>query len=194
MSSAEPHLNRTGENLANYLRFVARERPVAFKAMLKRIADKIPGIESIESVSTPDRRVLLAFQSAGFKGPFYQEDMSDGTLKMLAYMLLMEDPSPAPLIGIEEPENGLHHRLLATLAQEFKTFASEARGPQMLITTHAPHFVDALAPTEVWVLEKGSDGYTKLRRTADIKGVTDMYDEGLPLGSLWYSKHFGGTA
>ena len=194
MSSAEPHLNRTGENLANYLRFVARERPAAFKAMLKRIADKIPGIESIESVPTPDRRVLLAFKSAGFEAPFYQEDMSDGTLKMLAYMLLMEDPSPAPLIGIEEPENGLHHRLLATLAQEFKTFASEARGPQMLITTHAPHFVDALAPTEVWVLEKGSDGYTKLRRTADIKGVTDMYDEGLPLGSLWYSKHFGGTA
>jgi predicted ATPase len=194
MAGADPHLDRTGENLAKYLRFIARERPQAFKAMLSRIAKKVPGIREITSVQAPDRRLLLAFTADGFKEPFYQEDMSDGTLKMLAYMLLMEDPEPHPLIGIEEPENGLHHRLLAALASEFKAFASRPKGPQVLITTHSPHFVDALLPHEVWVLEKGADGLSQLTRAADIAGVAALHKEGLPLGSLWFSEHFGGTA
>lgn len=194
MSGADPHLDRTGENLAKYLRFVARERPAAFRAMLGRVAAKIPGVRSIKPTVAPDKRLLLAFEADGFADPFYQEDMSDGTLKMLAYMLLMEDPDPPPLIGIEEPENGLHHRLLAALASEFKAFASKARGPQLLITTHSPHFVDALAPHEVWVLEKGADGFSQLQRAADIAGVTALFGEGLPMGSLWFSQHFGGRA
>ena len=127
----------------------------------------------------------------GFDTPFYQQDMSDGTLKMLAYLLLMEDPAPAPLIGIEEPENGLHHQLLATLASEFKEYAEKSRGPQLLITTHAPYFVDALTPDEVWILDKGKDGFSTLVRAADIQGVLALYDEGLPMGSLWFSDHFG---
>jgi predicted ATPase len=194
MSGADPHLDRTGENLAKYLRFIARERPTAFKAMLERVAAKIPGIRSIEPTTAPDKRLLLAFRADGFADPFFQEDMSDGTLKMLAYMLLMEDPDPPPLIGIEEPENGLHHRLLATLAGEFKAFASRPRGPQVLITTHSPHFVDALAPHEVWVLEKGHDGFAQLKRAADIPGIVDLYAEGLSMGSLWFSQHLGGQA
>jgi predicted ATPase len=194
MSGADPHLDRTGENLAKYLRFIARERPMAFKAMLERVAAKIPGIRSIVPTTAPDKWLLLAFRADGFADPFFQEDMSDGTLKMLAYMLLTEDPDPPPLIGIEEPENGLHHRLLATLAGEFKAFASRSRGPQVLITTHSPHFVDALAPHEVWVLEKGHDGFAQLKRAADIPGIVDLYAEGLPIGSLWFSQHLGGQA
>ncbi|MES2263846.1 MAG: AAA family ATPase [Pseudomonadota bacterium] len=191
MSGAEPHLDRTGENLAKYLQFIAREHPGSFNQMLDRISKKIPGIVRIESIVAPDKRLLLAFHARGYKEPFFQQDMSDGTLKMLAYMLLMEDPEPAPLVGIEEPENGLHHQLLGDLAREFKEFARKSRGPQVLVTTHAPNFVDALAPEEVWILEKGKDGYSQLTRAADIPGVRAMFDEGIPMGSLWYSNHFG---
>lgn len=191
ISGAEPHLDRTGENLGKYLQFIHRENPEAFKAMLQRITRKIPGLSEIKPVPAPDRRLLLAFYAAGYDEPFYQQDMSDGTLKLLAYMLLMEDPDPAPLIGIEEPENGLHHKLLADLALEFKEFARRAKGPQVLITTHAPNFVDALSPEEVWVLEKESDGYSRLTRAADIRGVRELFDEGIPMGSLWFSNHFG---
>ena len=117
--------------------------------------------------------------------------MSDGSLKLLAYLLLMEDPVPAPLIGIEEPENGLHHQLLGLLASEFKTFASQSKGPQILITTHAPSLVDALSPDEVWILTKGHDGFSTLKRAQDVPSVQAMFDEGIPLGSLWFSNHFG---
>ncbi len=190
-AGADPHLDRRGENLSRYLQFVQRANPEGFREMLDRIAKKIPGITNIEPTTEKDRRLVLEFSAKGFPDPFYQQDMSDGTLKMLAYLLLMEDPSPAPLIGIEEPENGLHHQLLATLAQEFKEYASKARGPQILITTHAPNFVDALTPKEVWILDKGSDGFSQLTRAADVPGVSEMFAEGIPMGSLWYSNHFG---
>ena len=190
-AGADPHLDRQGVNLSRYLQFVERENPDGFRKMLSRIEEKIPGILKITRNIESDGRLVLEFSAEGFASPFYQQDMSDGTLKMLAYLLLMEDPHPAPLIGIEEPENGLHHQLLATLAQEFKEYASKARGPQVLITTHSPNFVDALTPDEVWILEKGADGFSRLTRAADIKGVPELFNEGIPMGSLWYSNHFG---
>jgi predicted ATPase len=116
--------------------------------------------------------------------------MSDGTLKVFAYLLMMEDPDPPPFICIEEPENGLYHKLLETLAVEFRAHATGKKGaPQIFVTTHQPYFVDALTPQEVWILEKGSDGYSTLRRASQIELVRNMVDEGLPLGGLWYSDY-----
>lgn len=191
IAGGEPHLNRTGANVANYLQYIKRQKPKEFKSMLERLALKVPGLKDIKDDETQDKRLLLAFYAKGYERPFFQQDMSDGTLKFLAYLLLMEDPDPAPLIGIEEPENGLHHRLLSLLATEFKEFAQKARGPQVLITTHAPSLVDALAPEEVWILDKDRDGFATVNRAADIPQIQAMYDEGLPMGSLWYSDHLG---
>ncbi len=191
MAGADPHLNRKGDNLAKYLQFIERENPSGFKVALEKIAQKLPGIESIRSDKANDGRLLLEFTAQGYEKPFYQQDMSDGSLKLLAYMLLMEDPNPAPLVGIEEPENGLHHQLLAVLAQELQTFARHVRGPQVIVTTHSPNFVDALTPHEVWVMHKGGNGYASATRAADIPGVLALFDEGIPTGSLWFSNHFG---
>lgn len=116
--------------------------------------------------------------------------MSDGTLKMFAYLLLLEDPEPFPFIGIEEPENGLYHKLLEQLASEFRKHAEQSNGTtQILVTTHSPYFVDALKPEQVWLLEKSDQGFTNAKRTADIPTIQQLRDEGLPLGSLWYSNH-----
>ncbi len=191
MAGAEPHLDREGKNLARYLQFIERKRPNEFKALLDRVGKKIPGIKSIKHDEARNKQLFLEFDSEGYGEPFFQQDMSDGTLKMLAYMLLMEDPDPAPLIGIEEPENGLHHQLLIHLANELKNFASEDRGPQVLVTTHSPYFVDALTPSEVWILHKGINGYSTLTRATDIPNIKAFYDEGIPMGNLWYSNHFG---
>ena len=191
MAGAEPHLNRRGDNLAKYLQFIERQQPNSFKKALDWIAKKIPGLEEIRSVKAPDGRLLLQFQAKGYDEPFYQQDMSDGSLKLLAYMLLIEDPDPAPFIGIEEPENGLHHQLLELLAAELQGLALRARGPQVLVTTHSPNFIDALSPSEVWILDKGSNGYSSLTRAADLPSVQALFDEGIPMGSLWYSNHLG---
>ncbi len=116
--------------------------------------------------------------------------MSDGTLKLFTYLLLLEDPDPAPFICIEEPENGLYHKLLQDLATEFRSHATgKKNAPQLFITTHQPILVDALSPEETWILEKGADGFSTIRRASDDPLITNMVEEGISLGSLWYSDY-----
>ncbi|MFN7927026.1 MAG: AAA family ATPase [Blastocatellia bacterium] len=192
MAGAQKHLNRAGDNLANYVQFMEREQPDGFAQVLKRIAKKIPGIQQISHERQKDSRLLIQFNERGYIDPFYQQDMSEGTLKMFAYLLLLEDPDPPPLIGIEEPENGLHHKLIEPLAKEMKDYTKNKKNsPQIIVTTHSPYFVDALSPHDVWILGKGDDGFSTAERAADIQTIKELYEEGIPLGSLWYSDHFG---
>lgn len=190
-AGAQKHLNRTGENLGNFVQYLERTHPERFQRVLDKIGTKIPGIRKITHEKSPDSRLLLQFNEQGYKDPFYQQSMSDGTLKMFMYLLLLEDPEPFPLIGIEEPENGLYHKLLEELAREFKRHAEQGQDrTQIFITTHSPYFVDALQPDQVWLMEKDKGGRTQVRRTSDLPVVKAMIDEGIPLGSLWYSNHF----
>lgn len=186
----QKHLNSHGDNIGNVVQFMEREYKDRFAAILDRIAAKIPGLKSIDTEVTIDKRVVLRFNDGAFDDPFYAQQMSDGTLKVFAYLLLMEDPDPPPFICIEEPENGLYHKLLEALAQEFRAHATGKKGAsQIFVTTHQPYFVDALSADEVWILEKGSDGYSTVRRVSDLVDVRNLVDEGLPLGGLWYSDY-----
>ena len=190
LAGPQSRLNIHGDNLGNVVQFLEREHPKRFETILEKIADKIPGIDRIETERSNDGRLLLRFNDSGFQDPFYAQQMSDGTLKIFAYLLLLEDPSPPPFIYIEEPENGLYHKLLETLAHEFRQHASgTGTGSQVFITTHQPYFVDALDPSEVWILKKEPDGFSTIRRASDDTIVNNMVEEGLPLGGLWYSDY-----
>lgn len=190
LAGSQKHLNIHGDNLGNVVQFMEREHPKKFNEILKTISRKIPGVERICTEKSPDGRLLLRFNDRGFHDPFYAQQMSDGTLKVFAYLLLLEDPSPPPFLCIEEPENGLYHKLLETLAGEFREHATGRRGgSQVFITTHQPYFVDALTPEEVWVLEKGKDGFSTIKRASEDPLIKNLVHEGLPLGGLWYSDY-----
>ncbi len=186
----QKHLNVHGDNLGNVVQFMGREHRDRFAGILKKIAKRIPGIDRIDTEPSPDGRLLLRFNDRGFEDPFYAQQMSDGTLKAFAYLLMLEDPSPPPFICVEEPENGLYHKLLEVMAGEFRSHATGRKNaPQIFATTHQPYFVDALRPEEVWILEKGEDGFSTIRRASENETVRAMVDEGLPLGGLWYSDY-----
>ena len=190
LAGPQPHLNIHGDNLGNVVQFMAREHPKRFERILQGIAEKIPGIDRISAEKTSDGRLLLRFNDRGFVDPFYAQQMSDGTLKVFAYLLLLEDPTSPPFLCIEEPENGLYHKLLETLVDEFRQHASgPGGGSQVFVTTHQPYLVDALNPEEVWILEKGMDGFSSIRRASDDPLVKNLVEEGLPLGGLWYSDY-----
>ena len=190
LAGPQKHLNIHGDNLGNVVQFMEREHPKKFKQVLDAIASKIPGLSRIDSLKSPDGRLLLRFHDKGFEDPFYAQQMSDGTLKVFAYLLLLEDPSPPPFLCVEEPENGLYHKLLETLAEEFRDHATGRKGgSQIFITTHQPYFVDALSPEEVWILEKSSSGYSSIKRASEDPLIVSLVSEGLPLGSLWYSDY-----
>ncbi|MDP3158081.1 MAG: AAA family ATPase [Archangium sp.] len=189
-AGAQPRLDRTGSNIGNVLQYYKREYPSEFKNILKRLAKAIPGLKKIEPEISKDKRLLLRFDEAGYQDPFYQQSMSDGTLKMLAYAVLLEDPSPRPFIGIEEPENGLYVRLVERLASQFSQVGEKKAGTQILVTTHSPYFVDALQPEQVWLIRKNAKGHATAQRAADNREIKELTEQGVPLGSLWYSNHF----
>jgi predicted ATPase len=193
LAGPQKHLNMHGDNIGNVVQFMERDHPKQFARILDDIAGKIPGIEKISTDRMLDGRLLLRFNDKGFEDPFSSQQMSDGTLKVFAYLLLLHDPTPPPFICIEEPENGLYHKLLETLAKQFRTHVTDKKSKsQIFITTHQPYFVDALEPNEVWILEKGDDGFSKIRRASDDPLVQSLVEEGLPLGGLWYSDYLEG--
>ena len=188
LAGPQRHLSASGDNLGNVVQFMEREHPKKFSSMLARIAEKIPGIDKIGTTKTQDNRLLLRFNDKGFKDPFYAQQMSNGTLKVFAYLLLLEDPEPPPFVCIEEPENGLYHQLLEILAREFRAHATGRQGgSQIFVTTHQPNFLDGLQPKEIWVIDKGKDGYSTIRRASDNPLVRNLAKEELPLGDLWRS-------
>ena len=158
----------------------------AFKVDPQRIADKIPGIDRIDTERTSDGRLLLRVQRQGLSGSLLRPSRCrTGTLKLSPICCCSKTPTPPPFICIEEPENGLYHKLLETLANEFREHAIRRKnGSQVFVTTHQPYFVDALDPQEVWILDKGADGFSTIQRASEDPFVKNMVEEGLPLGAV----------
>jgi predicted ATPase len=174
MMGAQKHLARDGNNLANYAQYLSHYYPSRFEKVLRDITQCIPSIDKIIIKITEDNRLLLQFTDHHYTTPFYAQEVSAGILKFFAYSLLLQDPEPAALIGIEELENGLHHHLVESLALEMKQVTQNSYGPQILLTTHAPHFIDILMPEEVWIMKKNAQGFSTIERAIDIQMLREL--------------------
>lgn len=176
------HLSREGENLSLVIEYLHKQHRDVFDRILQRLTKRIPGITKVESKPTEEGRILLKFQDGAFEDPFLARYVSDGTIKMLAYLVLLYDPAPHPLLCVEEPENQLYPSLLWDLAEEFRAYAQ--RGSQVFVSTHSPDFLNAVRPEEAfWLVKAG--GYTTIRRASDDAQLRALVDEGDQLGYLW---------
>lgn len=184
----QDRLSRTGDNLANVIQFLSEQHPERLEQVFAALQRRVPRIERVLAEQMADGRLLLQIKDAPFAHPVLARFASDGTLKMLAYLVLLHDPMPPPFIGIEEPENFLHPRLLPELAEECRAAVGRT---QVLATTHSPFFVNALRPEEVRVLWRDDRGYTQAERVADIQGVPEFMESGASLGHLWMEGHLG---
>lgn len=182
------HLSPAGENVALVTQFLYEHHREIFDEVLERMRQRVPGVERVEAEETLDGRVVLRFQDGSFKDPFIARFVSDGTIKMFAYLILLHDPSPHPLLCIEEPENQLYPTLLNELVEEFRDYAR--RGGQVLVSTHSPDLLNAARLEEVYWLEKKA-GFTSIRRAKDDAQLKALVDEGDHLGELWRQNLFG---
>lgn len=181
-------LSKTGDNLANVIQYLKEQHPQRLEEIFTVLRRRVPRLEKVFAEVMPDGRLLLQIKDAPFAQPVLSKFASDGTLKMLAYLIVLKNPTMPQFIGIEEPENFLHPRLLPELAEECRTAAEHS---QLLVTTHSPSFLNSLKPEEVRVLYRDEMGYTQAVRTSDIKGIREFIEEGALLGSLWLEGHFG---
>lgn len=181
-SGPAEQLSKSGDNLANVVQYLSEQHPEQLERIFNVLRDRVPRIERVVSETMQDGRLLLQIKDAPFSEPVLARFASDGTLKMLAYLVLLHDPAPPPFIGIEEPENFLHPRLLPELAEECRAATTQT---QLLVTTHSPFFLNALRPDEVRVLWRDEAGYTQVKRASDLLGVNEFVSEGALLGHLW---------
>lgn len=186
-AGAQERLSRSGDNLPNVVQYLREQHPQRLYRILHVLRERVPRLERVDVEILADGRLLMRFKDAPFEQPVLARYVSDGTLKMMAYLTVLHDPDPPPLIGIEEPENYLHPRLLPGLAEECRDAAHSA---QLLVTTHSPSFVNALKPEEVWVLHRDRSGFTRAKRTAEMQGIPEFVDEGAQLGALWMEGFF----
>jgi len=181
------HLSREGENLSLVIQYLYLHHRKIFDTIITLLKHRVPGITSVDSKTTEDGRVLLKFQDSSFTDPFLARYVSDGTIKMLAYLTLLY--TPHPLLCVEEPENQLYPKLLWELAEEFRSYSN--RGGQVFVSTHAPDFLNATQLNEVLWLEK-KEGYTEIKRASNDEQICAYMNDGDQMGYLWKQGFFGG--
>ncbi len=184
------HLSSQGENLSLVTEFLYNRHKHRFDEICAKLAMRIPGIKEVKAKTTEEGRVLLKFQDGAFEDPFLARYVSDGTIKMFAYLVLLYDPAPHPLLCVEEPENQLYPNLLWELAEEFRTYSQ--RGGQVFVSTHSPDFLNATELSEVfWLVKK--DGFTQIVRAQDNEQVAAYMGDGDQMGYLWEHGFFEGV-
>jgi predicted ATPase len=175
-------LSKTGDNLANVAKYIYDNRRDIFEGILQKMKERVPGVSKIEADDTKDGYIVLRFNDGKFKNPFSARFVSDGTIKMFAYLIMLNAPIPHSLLCVEEPENQLYPRLLPVLAEEFRNYSDA--GGQVFISTHSPDFLNAIDLSELYCLVK-EDGFTKIYRAADSPLVASLCKAGDLLGHLW---------
>lgn len=185
----EDHLSSTGENLQLVARNIHDNHPSVFNNIKNAMKHRVPGVSDVKTISTEDGRLLLGFQDGSCKDPFIDRYVSDGTIKMFAYLVLLYDPKPHPVLCIEEPENQLYVNLLPELAEEFRDYAN--RGGQVFVSTHSPDFLNAINVDEVFWLVK-EQGATQIKRASDNQQLKAFMAEGDKMGYLWKQGLFDG--
>lgn len=186
-SGLHEHLSPKGDNLANVIRYLQERDADRLESIRIMLSERVPRLEEVKAEESIDGRLVLYFKDAPFEIPILARNVSDGTLKTLAYLTLLHDPDPPKLIGIEELENQLHPRLLRILAEACRHASAKS---QLMITTHSPDFVDGLMPEELWVMYRDESGYSHARRASNMPHIRNFMAHGALLGNLWMEGHF----
>ena len=189
-AGSSEHLSETGENLPRVAQYLMEQHPITFQRILDTMVRRVPGVTKVEPLLMDDGYLTLRFQDGSFKTPFLDRYVSDGTIKMFAYLVLLHDPRPHPLLCVEEPENQLYPRLMAELAEEFRLYST--RGGQVLVSTHSPDFLNAARLDEVcWLVKR--QGGTEIHRARDDAQIAAYMAEGDQMGYLWKQGFFEGA-
>jgi len=184
------HLSTRGDNIPQVAQFLYENHREQFDRILRAMSQRVPGVSKVEARATEDGRLVLRFQDGSFKDPFIARYVSDGTIKMFAYLVLLYDPKPHPLLAVEEPENQLYPELMHELVEEFRDYAR--RGGQVFVSTHSPEFLNATNLDEIYWLVK-REGFTGIQRASESELLRRLVAEGDRPGALWTQGLFEGA-
>ncbi len=176
------HLSSSGDNLPSVAFHLKEEHPDIFELVLKKMRERVPGISDIKARVGEDGSLLIRYSDSAFNDPFLDFNVSDGTIKMFAYLLLLHDPKPHKVLCIEEPENQLYPELMDILAEEFEDYAR--RGGQVFVSTHSPQFLNAIPLESLFLIDK-TEGTAEFIPFTEDPLVSEHLQAGDKAGYLW---------
>jgi predicted ATPase len=187
----DEHLSHRGDNMALFAQFLCNNYPDQYHEIMHQMAYRLPSISDVEPILTEDGRISLKFHHHTFKETFQLWQVSDGTIQMFAYFLLLYDPNPRPLLCVEEPNNYLYPDTLIIFAEEFSWYASRGDG-QVFVSTHSPDLLNGAKLEGIfWLTQKG--GYTQVRSTTENQLMRRLIEVGDLPGALWKQGFFEGA-
>jgi len=176
-----------GGNLALDLKKVKDKHQAELTNILDVIATRLPGVEKINYFASESGRSLLSFNIAGHDDVIYPTQLGEGTLRLLAHLLSLEDPVPTPLMGIEEPAGYMGQSQIMAFSKMIRHHIRELGGTQFFTTTNNNILIDQMDPTEVWFLTRDNSGAIQATRGLD---ELQFFDIDLnSVGPYWYSAY-----
>ncbi len=192
-------LDKSGRGLVGVLDRLRDQAPERFEALNDELSRMLPEFDRIlfETPNEGTRGLRLRARNNGHSIP--ASALSHGTLLALAILTLAYQPSPPSLLGIEEPDRGIHPRLLrdvrdALYRLSFPEPFGETRPPvQVVATTHSPYFLDLFKDHPEHIVIAQREGMSaSFRRLVDHPDLEDILADA-PLGEVWYSGVLGGV-
>jgi predicted ATPase len=182
------HLFEDGGNLA--LRFGEMDLQGGLRRISSIMSRLFEWFSEVKVLTRGGITQLYALEKGLEDQPFAATSLSDGTLRLLCLLAVLLDPSPPPLVCIEEPDTGFHPDAIRDIAELLIDASVQT---QLIITTHSPTLVDALSdqPEAVVICERDFDGFTRLRRLDRSK--LEEWLERYTLGELWQKGEIGGN-
>ena len=176
-------LKNDGSNIAEYLFDIQKQDAQALERILEIMQLAIPYIKDIQPTLTHElkRKVYLSMTEENSKIASWL--LSTGTLRFVALLAMLHDPSPPPLIVVDEIENGLDPCSLSILINEIRT-ATENGITQVIATTHSPYLLDLLDLSDIIMAERNEDNCPEFWRPGDQKELADWAEKFAP-GELY---------
>jgi predicted ATPase len=191
-------LTTTGGNLAGVLADRRTTHPEEFVRLTAELFRMLPEFDEMDFVTHADNRLELRLRLADGNEWITAENLSQGTLYVLAILVLSFDPAPPAIVCIEEVDRGVHPRMLREIRDllyrlSYPSETGARRAPvQVIATTHSPYMLDLFRdhPEEVVITEKhgAAARFVRLDGRADLVGTLSSGS----LGDLWFSGVIGG--
>ncbi|MDF3059865.1 MAG: ATPase [Rariglobus sp.] len=198
-AKAGVELSVDGGNLAAVLHARRSEHPVEFARLTAELFRMLPEYDELDLVGRPDQTLELGLHLAESNEWITAENLSQGTLYVLAILTLAFDPAPPAVVCIEEVDRGVHPRMLREIRDllyrlSYPSETGALHAPvQVIATTHSPYLLDLFRdhPEEVVITEKhgAAARFARLDECTDLTGVLSSGS----LGDLWFSGVIGGV-
>ncbi len=170
----EPILEERGGNLSAVLMWLTSEHQAAFEELESHLRSAVPGFQSLKvKPRGGPGTVIGAWREVGVEDDLTLADLSDGTLRLLCWAALCLSPNLPPLLCIDEPELGLHPRVLPLLAGLFRLASART---QVLIATHSPYFLAQFDLDEIAVMRR-EDGAARFVRPSSSGALRQAVEE-----------------